>query len=80
MSKELTHALALLMAYGTGGIEASREILAESNVDAEQVALALTALAHALATSAAAGYRESTEEVLRVTGQSMAKLETGERE
>jgi hypothetical protein len=53
--------------------------LAESNVDAEQLVLTLTALAYALATSAAAGYRESTDEVLRVPGQSMAKLETGER-
>jgi hypothetical protein len=76
MSEELAQALVLVAAYGTGGMEASREALSGSSVDAEKLVLTLTALAHALATSAAAGYRESTDEVLRVTGQSMAKLET----
>jgi len=73
----LTLGLALASAYGKGGREGCGEILSTSDVDPEELVLTLVALAHELVTFAAAGYRESTQEILQIVGRSMTKAEPG---
>jgi hypothetical protein len=75
MNERVALVLRLLSAYAAGEDEACRDFLNATGEDPEQLLFTLTALAHELATFAAAGYRESPEEILQVIGRTMSGRE-----